>query len=273
MVKILQLLICLLGAAYAGADTGALNDEQLPWVEHNNMKSSQQIDEPNEFGNILLKLNKIHTTPSDDNELKNEIERRLTEELEGLMKKLEQLRKRLAESPNDRELKNETERVKEEYHRKVQHYNRLRLPRSKRILEGDMTPENMPWDRADGGKVSVTFRHRGKEIPVSDEEAETVRVFLDDHASEWLRGNQSSTEGMLNQIVFVGSVTVRKENGYSRTYVIVHGEGLRWNDCYLPSRAFSDNSYTKIERRYIKNVSKLPIDPEARKWLECTRCK
>lgn len=233
------LLICLSSTVYVGADTGAQNDdEQPPQIEHN-------MESP-----------------------------RLTEELEREVRKLEHLRERQAESPNDQELKNETERVKAEYHRKIQRYNDVMIPRSKRLLEGDMPPENMPWDRADGGKVSVIFRHRGEETPVSDEEAETVRVFLDDHVSEWLRGNQASTEGILNQIVFAGSVTIRKENGYSRTFTFVHGEGLRWGDYYLPlSRVYSDNSFDIIRRRYIKEVSKLPIDPEARQLKEHSQCK
>ena len=132
-------------------------------------------------------------------------------------------------------------------------------------MEGDMQPEDMPWDRTDGGKVSVTFMYRGKEMPVSDEEAEAVRVFLDDHVSEWLRGDVFYTEGMLNQVVFAGTVTIRKENGYSRSYVILFGEGLRWNDCYLPlGRTYSDISFDKIRGRYIKDVSKLPLDPMER---------
>ena len=191
----------------------------------------------------------------------------LAVELESLLEKLQNLRKQQAENPGDKALKDETERVKAEYHRKIIQYNHTRIPRSRLIIEGDMPPENMPWNRADGGKVSVTFTHRGKEMSVSDAEAEAVRDFLDDHVSEWIRGNLFTTEGMLNQIIFTGSVTIRKENGYSRTYTIVDGEGLRWNDCYLPLiKTYSDDLFYIIQKRYIKAGGKYPlhIAPEAR---------
>lgn len=267
--------------AYVDAAPGELEAESLPSLEYK-LGSLYLADDLNRLSNTLPELGKRLETSPDDKALKDEIERvrteflrkkevksRLIEELKGARSELDHLTNRLAESPNDQGLQNEMERLKAEFHRKIQHYNEVMIPRCKRIMEGDMQPEDMPWDRAHGGKVSATFRHRGKEMPVSDEEAEALRVFLDDHVSEWLRGNQYATEGLLNQIIIVGSVTIRKENGYSRTYVIVHGEGLRWNDCYLPlCRVYADPLFDEICSRYINNVSKLPIDPEARKLLE-----
>ena len=260
----LALAICLSGSVYA-EDERSEEEPRLREARHR-------------WRDRLLSLEEMQADAPEDEGLKNEIEHaktefhrineeiiRLTNELERLQKKLQNLRKRQAESPDDKGVADEMQCVKNEYHHKIKHYNSVTIPRSKLIYEGDMPPENMPWDRTDGGAVSVFIRHRDKVMQVSDEEAVEVRSFLDDHAFEWIRGNQYATEGMLNQIVFAGSVTICKENGYSRTYTIVHGEGLRWCDCYLPlSRGYSDPRFDTILSRYIKDVSKLPLDPGAR---------
>lgn len=213
----------------------------------------------------------------DNEELKAEIERirnkndqinenlmRMSSELTELMKKLEGLREKQAQFPDDQELKKETERVNTEYRHKIRQYNALRIPRSKLIFEGDLPPENMPWERTDGGKVSVSIRRRGEDITTSDEEAEVIRLFLNDHVSEWIRGDQITTEGRIDQVIIAGSMTISKENGYSRTYTFVDGDGLTWNGCYLPmNRTYSDRRCYDILRRYFKDLSKLPPDREA----------
>lgn len=195
---------------------------------------------------------------------RNEELHRMTTELSGLVKKLQTLREQQAKAPDDEGLRGEIAQVKTEYLHKLRHYNSARIPRSKLLYEGDLPAEEMPWERGDGGALSVVFRHNGKEMQVRDEEAAAVREFLDEHASEWIRGDQYSTEGMLNQLVFAGSVTVCKANGYCRTYTIVYGEGLRWGNCYLPTDGVCcDNLFRTIQSRYIRGVSKLPLPPEA----------
>ena len=263
----------------------------------------RKVDELTDLVKKLKDLREQQTQRPDDPELKNETERINTEfqhkirqynslenekerakseyfrinkelgrkavELTDLMKKLEDLREQQTQRPDDPELKNEIERINTEYRHQIRQYNSMRIPRSRLIFEGDMPPESMPWDRTDGGKVSVTFKGRDIETTLSDEEAEAIRHFLDDHVSEWIRGTQGTTEDRINQIVYVGSVTIRKENGYTRTYYIVSGEGLIWNGCYLPlERNYTDQRFNAIMRHYIKNVSKLPLNRDMQEAMK-----
>lgn len=151
-------------------------------------------------------------------------------------------------------------RLKAAYKQNVKRYEYMCVPRNMRIIEGDMPEEFMPWDRAEGGKVSVVIRHAEGEVQLSDEEAEEVRVFMDANVSEWLRREYHVISGRIDQPIYFGRMTVRKENGFSRTYVLALA-WLVWEDCYLPmDRAYSDNRLNKIIFRYIKNVSKLPVN-------------